>query len=86
MQTDIQRAQEDAQREGQSRTNAVLESLDSQLGPIVRQVAEEKNLHLVLQFRPDLDIIFVDPSIDITADVIAKFNASGGDTADAVQE
>lgn len=76
MQTNLQRAREDAQREGQRRTNEVLEDLDRQLGPLVSQVAQAKNLQLVLQLRPELGIVFVDPAIDITADVIARFDAS----------
>jgi len=74
LETAIKRAQEDAEREGQMKTNQALEALDKDLGPLVVQVAKEKGLQLVLQNRPELGVVYVDETIDITADVIARLD------------
>jgi Skp family chaperone for outer membrane proteins len=76
LQTDITRKQEDAEREGQRKTNQALESLDKELAPLVIEVAKERNLHLVLQNVREVGIVYVDQSIDITADVIARLDAA----------
>ena len=74
-QTKMKRLQEDAEREGQRMTNKALAVLDKEIGPLVREVAAEKNLQLILQNIPDLGIVFADPAIDVTADIIAKLDA-----------
>ncbi|MDH3404825.1 MAG: OmpH family outer membrane protein [Acidobacteriota bacterium] len=74
-QTAIQRTREDAERETQRLTQAALKTLDEILGPLVRELAREKNLQLILQAGPDAGIVFVDPAIDLTADVIARLDA-----------
>lgn len=74
-QTRIKRLQEDTEREGQRLTNQALATLDKELGPLVREVAAERNLHLILQNLPDVGVVFADPAIDVTAAVIAKLDA-----------
>ncbi|MDJ0835635.1 MAG: OmpH family outer membrane protein [Acidobacteriota bacterium] len=74
MQTNIKRAQEDAERETQVKVQSGLEKLTGALEPLVRQVALEKDLHLVLQYGAQSGIVFFHEKIDITEDVIKKFN------------
>lgn len=74
-QTRMQRLNEDAEREGQRLTNQALAILDRELGPIVREVAAEQGLQLILQNLPDSGVVFADPAIDVTAAVIAKLDA-----------
>jgi len=75
LQTDIKRAKEDAELEGQRLTTEALNRIDGKLGPLVREIAIEKGLQLVLQNRPDLGVVFVDATIDLTPEVIQRFDA-----------
>ena len=76
MQTDIKRAQEDAERDTQVKVQGGLEKITGALEPLVRQVALEKDLHLVLQYGAQSGIVFFHEKIDITEDVIKKFDES----------
>lgn len=76
METDIKRATEDAELEVQQRANQVLNDLNKELGPLVRQLALDRGIHLVLQYGTDLGLVFVDDSLDITDDVIAAYDAA----------
>ena len=77
LQVDIQRATEDAQIEVQT----LIDFQDS-LMPIIGEVAAEKQVHLVLSVT-DSGVVWTLPGLNITADVIARFDAahsaSGGD-------
>jgi outer membrane protein len=73
--TDLKRKAEDAEREVQQRTTTALSDLDKALGPVVHALAEEKNIQLVLQYGADMGIVFVDETIDLTDDVVARFDA-----------
>lgn len=74
LQTQIRRSREDAERQGQSKTNVVLGELDKELGPLVRKIAQEKDLHLILQANAELGIVYAAASLDITEEVIAQFD------------
>jgi Skp family chaperone for outer membrane proteins len=75
MQTELKRKTEDAEREVDQRTTAALSELDKALGPLVKAMAEEKNIQLVLQYGADIGIVFVDESIDITDEIVSRFDA-----------
>lgn len=71
---DIKRRGEDAQRDTQARLNDGLERFQRELGPLIRQIALEKGLHLVFNDGPSSGIVFRDVTIDITEDVIKKYD------------
>jgi outer membrane protein len=62
-QVDLQRATQDAQAEFQRR-----------IAPIIEQVGKERGLHYICN-GPDSGLVWADASLDITADVVKKFDA-----------
>jgi outer membrane protein len=74
METDIKRFQEDAEREAKLKLNTGLEKFQRELGPLIRQIALEKGLDLVLNDGQASGIVFRSDSIDITDDVIKKYD------------
>ena len=82
LQVDIQRATEDAQVEIQALTEELQIDFQNSVYPIIEEVATEKQLHIVLSVT-DAGVIWTAPGLNITADVITRFDAahsaSGGD-------
>ena len=82
LQIDIQRATEDAQVEVQTLTEELQIDFQDSLIPIIGEIAAEKQLHLVFSVT-DSGVVWTLPGLNITADVIARFDAahaaSGGD-------
>ncbi len=82
LQIDIQRATEDAQVEVQTLTEELQIDFQDSLMPIIGEIAAEKQLHLVLSVT-DSGLVWTLPGLNITSDVIARFDAahaaSGGD-------
>lgn len=76
METDVRRYKEDAERETQLKAKAGLDRIQAELEPLVRQVALEKNLHLVMSYGAQSGIVFFNEKIDITNDVIKKYDES----------
>jgi outer membrane protein len=74
LQTAIKRAQEDAERERQKKLNNGLERIQKELGPLIRQMALEKGLDLVLNRGAQSGIVFMSERINITNDVIRKYD------------
>jgi Skp family chaperone for outer membrane proteins len=79
-QKDIQRFTEDAQTEVQSLQAQLQDEFQARLLPILAQVGTEKNLHLLFS-AADSGLVWADPSLDVTTEVIQKFDASPGATA-----
>lgn len=80
-QTDLQRWLEDQQREFNDRQATSFQSLEADLGPVVEEVATERNIQIILRVTPGLTFV-MDPALDISAEVITRFNArseSGGE-------
>ncbi|MGH9346575.1 MAG: OmpH family outer membrane protein, partial [Vicinamibacterales bacterium] len=77
---DIQRATQDAQQEVQELQQDLQSEFQRKLMPIVQQVAQEKGLHLLFS-AADSGIVWADPGLDITADVIKRFDAGTATTA-----
>ncbi len=77
MNVDIQRFTQDAQAEVQELTQQLQADFERKLRPVIAAVAQERNLYLVL--GPESGIIWADGGLDITPDVIKRFDqASGG--------
>gem|GEM_PF-1263450 len=75
--TDLQRWLEDQQREFNEKQTSGFGALEADLGPVVEEVAREQNIQLILRVTPGLTFI-MDPALDISAEVIERFNALGG--------
>jgi Skp family chaperone for outer membrane proteins len=73
MQVDIQRFTEDAQQEVTTLQTQLQEEFQMKLSPVVQQVAMEKGLHLLFS-AADSGLVWADLSLDITSEVIQKFN------------
>jgi outer membrane protein len=67
---ELQFAQSEAQSEQQQLTN----DLQQKLGPAIEAVAKEKGLHMVFSIR-DSGAIWAQPGLDISAEVIKRFDA-----------
>ncbi len=79
-QVDIQRLTQDAQAELQDLQNELQVEFQRKLGPIIQQVATEKSL-LVLFSQADSGMVWADPGLDVTADVIRRFDAAAAAAA-----
>lgn len=76
-QTDLQRWLEDQQREFNERQATGFQALEADLGPVVEEVARERNIQLIIRVTPGLTFV-MDPALDISAEVISRFNAQSG--------
>ena len=74
MQTDIKRKQEDAEQEIQAFFNDRLNQFRKELAPLIRQVAQEKSLDMVINYGPQSSLVYFSESINITEDVIKKYD------------
>jgi outer membrane protein len=72
---EIQRFRQDAQEEVQDLLRDLQASFQRKLLPIIQQVAQERGIHLMLSYA-DSGLIWHDPGIDVTADVIKRLDAA----------
>jgi outer membrane protein len=72
---EIQRTTQDAQQEVQELQQELQAEFQRKLLPIVQQVAQEKGLHILFS-AADSGIVWADPGLDVTADVIKRFDAA----------
>jgi outer membrane protein len=72
---DLQIAQEDAQQEQQQITQDLQNEFQQKLFPIIDAIAKEKALHMVFSIQ-DSGIIWPDQGLDLTSEVIKRFDAS----------
>jgi Skp family chaperone for outer membrane proteins len=73
---ELQRMAQDAQQEVQDLQQQLQADFQRKLMPIVQQVSEEKGIHLLFS-AGDSGIVWADTGLDITADVIKRFDAGG---------
>jgi outer membrane protein len=74
-QTDIQRFTDDAQKEVQELQNELQAEFQQKLGPIIQQVAQEKKLDILFSAL-DAGIVWADAGLDLTTEVIRRFDAA----------
>ena len=74
-QVEAQRFQQDAQAEIQELQNELNVQFQKKLLPVLQQVAQERGLQLLLS-RGDAGIIWGDPGLDLSADVIKKLDVA----------
>jgi Skp family chaperone for outer membrane proteins len=70
---ELQFAQQDAQTEATELRNNVQNEFQEKLNPVIDAVRKEKGLHIIFSIR-DSGIAAADLGLDITADVIKKFD------------
>jgi len=72
-QTEIQRFTDDAQKEVQDLQTELQSEFQQKLGPVIQQVAQEKKLEILFSAL-DAGIIWADAGLDLTAEVIRRFD------------
>ena len=72
--TDIERATQDAQKELQDLQQSLQLEFQRKLNPVLAEVAQEKGLYLVFS-AGDAGLAWAHAGLDLTADVIKKFDA-----------
>jgi outer membrane protein len=72
---EIQRMQQDADAELQELQQQLQMEFQRKLIPVVQQLVSEKGLHLLLS-QADAGIIWADAGVDLTAEVIKRFDAA----------
>src|SRR5262245_13457041 len=75
LQTEIQRFTQDAQQEIQELQNQLMQAFEQRIQPVLQQVGQEKGLHFIYN-APDSGIVWADPGLDVSADVIKKLDAA----------
>jgi outer membrane protein len=73
---EFQRSQQDAQEEVQQLQNDLQNAFQTKLYPVIQAVASEKGIQVLFSQR-DSGIVFADPGLDITLEVIKRFDAAG---------
>ena len=74
-QVDLQRATQDAQAEVQELQTQLQEEFQRRIAPIIESVGKERGLHYIFN-GPDSGLVWADASLDITTDVVKKFDAA----------
>jgi outer membrane protein len=75
-QRDIQRFTEDAQQDLQGLQQQLQEEFTRTLNPVLDKVAKEKQVHMVFN-ATESGLVWADPSMDLTTDVIKALDAAG---------
>jgi outer membrane protein len=72
---EIQRLQQDAEAEMQELQQQLQLDFQRKLSPIIQQVATEKGLHLLLS-QTDAGLVWAEPGLDLTNEIIKRFDAA----------
>lgn len=72
---DLQRATQDAQAEVQELQQQLQEEFQRRIAPIIEAVGKERGLHYIFN-GPDSGLVWADAALDITTDVVKKFDAA----------
>jgi len=75
-QRDIQRFTEDAQQDLQGLQQQLQEEFTRTLNPVLEKVAKEKQVHMVFN-ATESGLVWADPGMDLTGDVIKALDAAG---------
>ncbi|NOT43595.1 MAG: OmpH family outer membrane protein [Acidobacteria bacterium] len=74
---DIQRFTEDAQAEVQALQAQLQADFQQRLSPVIQRVAQERNLEMLFSVA-DSGIVWANPGLDLTNDVIQAFDTGAG--------
>jgi outer membrane protein len=80
LQVQIQRLQQDAEAEMQELQQQLQLDFQRKLSPIIQAVATEKGVHILLS-QTDAGMVWADPGLDLTNDIIKRFDAATVGTA-----
>jgi Skp family chaperone for outer membrane proteins len=72
---DIQRSQQDAQGELDELNRSLQSDFQRKLGPVIQQVSAEKGLFILFS-RADAGIVWADTALDLTSEVVRRFDAA----------
>jgi outer membrane protein len=75
LQTDLQRATQDAQKTVEDLQTELQVEFERRLRPVLSEVASSKTLHMVFS-QADSGVVWANPGLDITADVIKRLDAA----------
>lgn len=70
---ELQDAQQDAQQDHEEMQQKLQADFLRKLEPVIRQISEEKALHMVFEIR-NTAAIFAHPGLDLSAEVIQRFD------------
>ena len=73
---DIQRAQQDAQAELDELNRQLNADFQRKLAPIIQQVSVEKGVIILFSRGVESGIVWADPSLDVTGDILKRFDAA----------
>jgi outer membrane protein len=79
---DLQRFSEDAQQDVQALQQQLQAEFQRKLDPVIDKVAKEKQVHMVFSVA-DSGLVWADPGMDLTGDIIRALDATGGKPAPA---
>jgi outer membrane protein len=75
--TELQRATEDARKEFTDMQNEIFNRIGSKLMPVLQQYAKENNFAVIVDSSSQTSqLVYADPAIDITDDLIKRFDAT----------
>lgn len=75
MQIDLQRATQDAQQEVGEFTQELQLEFQQKLLPVIARVASARGLHFIFSIA-DSGVVFVDPGLNVTADVVTALDTA----------
>jgi outer membrane protein len=82
--TELQRAQDDAQKEFGQMQNEILGRIGNKLGPFVQAYAKEHNFTIIVDSsNQNSQVVYFDPAIDITDDIVKRVDAAQAQPAPA---
>ena len=81
--TQLKRAQEDAQKEFSEMQQEIVRQIANQLRPVVEKYAQDQKISLIVNFSQE--VFFVNPAIEITQEIIEQFDNSASGSTPATQ-
>ncbi|MEW5974289.1 MAG: OmpH family outer membrane protein [Acidobacteriota bacterium] len=82
--TDLQRLQEDAEKEFTELRSEILNRIGNKLAPVVQQYAKEMNFMMILDSsNQSSQVIYHTPTIDVTDDIIKRYDSQHSSAAPA---
>ena len=75
--TELQRSTDDAQKEFGQMQNEILARIGNKIGPLVQQYAKQNNFTIIVDSsNQNSQLIYADPGIDITEDIIKRVDSA----------
>lgn len=80
--TDLQRSQQDAQKEFSELQGEIYNRIGGKIFPVIQQFAKDNSLTVVIDTsQQGNQLIYADPATDITEEIVKKFDAQPSATA-----